>query len=48
MGLSPLNHLDVKTIRKVEYQVRWLGMKRGFHPEIVSKKGQKIKGSSGY
>ena len=49
MGLSPLNHLDVNNgIRKVEYQVRWLGMRRGFHPEIVSKKGQKIKGSSGY
>ena len=46
MGLTTLKQFDVNNEhRKVEYQVRWLGMSRGFHPEILSKKGMTLRGT---
>ena len=46
MGLTTLKPIDVNhEYRKVEYQVRWLGMSRGFHPEILSKKGMTLRGT---
>ena len=49
MGLTTLSLIDSNNdYRKVEYQVRWWGMKSGFNSEILSKKGQTIRGNNGY
>ena len=46
MGLTTLSLIDSNNdYRNVEYQVRWFGMKSGFNSEILSKKGQTIRGS---